>query len=174
MNTTEIIPLDYEYFARELAWECGPLKWKRTAIWYKIERTGSVTELPRSGRPSITNVQGAEILHKNEDLVRSNPLGISSTNAFEIAWMVEKVYAKTCILQLKADLNSIYRQMNHICLCMVESILNTVESGGQAIHKKSFKKFFMTKKLLFGAVLQLVLLLAYISMRQCRMEKPYL
>lgn len=47
----------------------------------KFERTGSVTDLPRSGRPRISDVQVAEVLHENQNIARGNPLAVSSANA---------------------------------------------------------------------------------------------
>ncbi|CAH1098981.1 unnamed protein product [Psylliodes chrysocephalus] len=36
----------------------------------KFERAGSVIDLPRSGRPGISDAQVVEVLHKNQDIAR--------------------------------------------------------------------------------------------------------
>lgn len=43
--------------------------------------TGSVTDLPKSGRQRIIDVHVVMFLHENEDVVKGNPLANLSANA---------------------------------------------------------------------------------------------
>lgn len=69
-------------FRTKMGLRAGPCKMKayRNLI-SKFERTGSVKDLPRSGRPRISDVQVAEVLQENQNVANTNPLAISSVNA---------------------------------------------------------------------------------------------
>ncbi|KAF2888397.1 hypothetical protein ILUMI_17776 [Ignelater luminosus] len=56
----------------------------------KFERSGSVSDFLKSRKPKISDVQVAEVLQKNQNIVNTNPLAISSANA--ISKRLQKPY----------------------------------------------------------------------------------
>ncbi|KAF2894623.1 hypothetical protein ILUMI_11550 [Ignelater luminosus] len=157
--------------------KAGPCQMKAYRnLFSKFERTLSVTDVLRSGRPKINNFEVAEVLQKNRKIANTDPLAISSVNLmskrlrmpYTTILISGMIFLSEYWLRWKLNPNgypAVYGHMRLISFLMIESILKTAQYGQQKIHMKSFRIVFVTRKSPFGAVSQLISSLVHFFFR---------